>query len=286
MNFLSLVLKDPVLKIGKKWIKHWVSGAAVGCKGDWRNGRMSPPGNCLRIRHVVCVMKILIALTLAFSVLPSAEAQFVNSRNPDYHKSEPGLYTEDPFIVKYRKEYFAVFQGDFKRFRAAHAEIKEMVEKNPKDARAMVWYGNGQMVEAGLALLSDKKKALEFWKESSKTLDKAVALTPEDPNIYMMRAATLIIAGEKFPTEFIDKTVWTRLRDDCEKFIKFIGPDRIPRTSIHLRGEVYGCLGVAQSKLGEREKAKKAFEMVIKINPGTDYEKRAKAEIEALQKKD
>lgn len=247
---------------------------------------MKSPGNCLRIRNVVSVMKILIALTLAFSVLLGAKAQFVTSRNPDYHKSEPGLYTEDPFIVKYRKEYFAVFQGDFKRFRAAHAEIKAMVEKNPKDARAMVWFGNGQMVEAGLALLSDKKKALEFWKESSKTLDKAVALTPEDPNIYMMRAATLIIAGEKFPTEFIDKTVWTRLRDDCEKFIKFIGPDRIPRTSIHLRGEAYGCLGVAQSKLGEREKAKRAFEMVIKLNPGTDYEKRAKAEIEALNKKD
>jgi tetratricopeptide (TPR) repeat protein len=231
-------------------------------------------------------MKLPFLFVLSSVLSIGVQAQFVNSRNPDYHKSEPGLYTEDPFIVKYRKEYFAVFQGDFKRFRAAHAEIKVMVEKNPKDARAMVWFGNGQMVEAGLASLSDKKKALEFWKDSSKTLDNAVALTPEDPNIYMMRAATLIIAGEKFPTEFIDKTVWTRLRDDCEKFIKYIGPDRMPRTSIHLRGEAYGCLGVAQSKLGEHEKAKRAFEMVIKLNPGTDYEKRAKAEIEALQKKD
>lgn len=29
-----------------------------------------------------------------------------------YNRSEPGLYTEDPFIVQYRKEFFAVFRGD------------------------------------------------------------------------------------------------------------------------------------------------------------------------------
>lgn len=227
-------------------------------------------------------MRALFAL-LVLAVVSGAHAQFVMPKR-EYHQAEPGLYVEDPFIVKYRKEYFAVFAGDFKRFREAHAEIKAMVDKNPKDARAMVWLGNGQMIEAGLAFSTGKKEVGKtLWAEASKTLDRAVALSPDDPNIYMMRAASLVIVGERFPKEVADRSVWTRLRDDCLKFIAFVGPDRMPRTSIHLRGEAYGCLGLAYKALGEKQKAKRAFETVVRMNPGTAYETRAKRELEALR---
>lgn len=231
-------------------------------------------------------MKKAIPLLAGLMLAGVTPAQFVWPKK-EYHNAEPGLYTEDPFIVQYRKEYFAVFRGDFARFRKAHAEIAAMVEKDPKDARAMVWLGTGQMVESGLLMLDKAKtdEAKKLLKQSLETLDRAVALKPEDPNIYMMRAASLIIIGERFPSDWYDRSVWTRLRDDCLRFIDYVGPERMPRTSIHLRGEAYGCLGVAYAKLGETAKARAAFETVIKMNPGTGYKARAKKELSALAAK-
>ena len=187
---------------------------------------------------------------------------------------------EDPFIVKYRKEFFSVFRGDFKRFDRAFDEIVKMVAKDPKDARAIVWLGNGQTVKAGLLQNAGKKAEGEkMLAESRKNLDLAVSLRPKDPNIYMMRAATLFIQGQYWPESDIPRSNWEKLRDDCKKFIAYLGPDRIKRVSIHVRGEALGELGIAYSKLGDRDKAKEAFQRVIQLDPGTDYEVRAKKEI-------
>jgi tetratricopeptide (TPR) repeat protein len=223
-----------------------------------------------------------ILLPIALLTACAAHAQFVWPK-AEYHNAEPGLYKEDPFVVKYRQKFFSVFRGDFKTFNEAFAEIEQIVKKDPKDARAIVWLGNGQTVRAGILLgkgqMEDSAKLVS---ESRKTLDRAVALKPEDPNIYMMRAATLYIQGQYWPEASIPRSNWERLRDDCEKFIRYIGPDKMPKVSIHLRGEAYGELGIAYAKLGNKEKARKAFETLIRVNPGTDYAKRAQSEIEKL----
>lgn len=230
-------------------------------------------------------MHRLLLLLLALIAPLGAQAQFVWPK-PEYTEPEPGVYEEDPFIVKYRKEFFAVFRGDFVRFRAAFAEIQTMVEKDPTDARAMVWLGNGQTVEGGLQWVQgNRDEARKLLAESRITLDKAVALSPEDPNIYMMRAATLYVQGQYLPAEEIPRANWEKLRDDCLRFIEYIGPDRMKKVSIHLRGETYGELGIAYLRLGEYDKAVEAFEQVIAMNPGTSYEARAKREIEAIRAK-
>jgi tetratricopeptide (TPR) repeat protein len=222
----------------------------------------------------------VIAASVAYS---SCCAQFVWPK-PEYRKAEPGLYVEDPFIVEYRQKFFSVFRGDFKTFDKAYTEVDDMVRKNPKDARAMVWLGNGQTVKAGLLLGRGKKEeAMKLLAESRKTLDRAVSLRPTDPNIYMMRAATLYIQGQYWPPSAIPRSNWEKLRDDCLKFIKFLGPAKLKRASIHLRGETYGELGIAYAKLGEARKAREAFETVIRLNPDTDYSKRATAEIEKIK---
>lgn len=212
----------------------------------------------------------------------AASAQFVWPK-PEYTKSEPGLYTEDPFIVEYRREFFAVFRGDYDRFERAFRRIEAMVEKDPKDARARVWLGNGQTVMAVWAWFQNRRSETQPLLEKSwKNLDEAVRLSPEDPKIYMMRAATLYVQGQYLPSEMVPRHVWERLRDDCLRFIAYIGPERMPRTSIHLRGEAYGELGIAYARLGETEKAIEAFRTVVRMNPGTAYEARALREIERL----
>jgi len=223
----------------------------------------------------------LITLGALFTLGVAASAQFVWPK-PEYHQSEPGLYTEDPFIIKYRAEFFAVFRGDVKRFENAFAEIEALVKKDPKDARAMVWLGNGQTVRAGLGYLQKKPdEARPLMVLSRQTLDRAVALSPEDPNIYMMRAATLYVQGMVAPPEDMPRRAWETLRDDLRKFIAFVG-DRMPRASIHLRGETYGELGIAYLRLDEPKRAVVAFRKVIELCPGTAYEDRARRELIAL----
>ncbi|MDX2065687.1 MAG: tetratricopeptide repeat protein [Fimbriimonadaceae bacterium] len=203
---------------------------------------------------------------------------------PEYNVAAEGVYTEDPFIIEYRRKFFGVFRGDFAAFEKGYAEVSEMVRKNPKDARALVWVGNGQTIKAGLLRLQRKEKeALELLTKSRGTLDRAVSLRPDDPNIYMMRAATLYIQGQYFDGGQLPNSVWERLRDDCEKFIAFVGPERMKQVSIHVRGEAYGELGIAYKRLGEKAKAIAAFERVIELNPNTTYSERAKREIDGLK---
>lgn len=228
---------------------------------------------------------LLLPLIAATTVLSGpALGQFVWPK-PEYNvQPVPGTYTEDPFIIEWRKKFFAVFRGDFKTFEKAYADIAEMSRKNPKDARALVWLGNGHTVRAGLLFRIERKpeEALKLLAKSRETMNRAVALAPDDPNIYMMRAATLYIQGQHFPAEKLPREVWTTLRDDCLRFLKFIGEDRMPKVSIHLRGETLGSLGIAYARLGEKAKAREAFERLIRVNPGTAYEARARREIEAL----
>lgn len=226
------------------------------------------------------------SLFLVFAALLSGctFAQFVYPK-PEYNMPEPGLYEEDPFIIKYRREFFSVFKGDFPRFEKAFAEIQGLVQKNPKDARARVWLGNGLTVKAGLLYGKGEKEAsLKMLASSREELDQAVGLSPKDPNIYMMRAATLYIQGQYWPNELLPKSNWEKLRDDCLRFIDEIGPDRIKRTSIHLRGEAYGELGVAYMRLRDYPKAKEAFRTLAQINKGTAYEERALKELGNIKK--
>lgn len=222
------------------------------------------------------------SLAFVVGISTLASAQFVWPK-PDQHQAEPGLYTEDPFIVEYRQKFFSVFRGDFATFNKAFDEIELLVKKNPKDARALVWLGNGQTIKAGFAFTKGQiAQGKSLHATSLQNLDLAVSLRPQDPNIYMMRAATLYVQGQFLPADWLDRKVWERLRNDCEKFIKYVGPSRMKRASVHLRGEAYGELGVAYARLGEKDKARKAFLKVIELNPGTNYSQKAEQEIAKL----
>lgn len=222
-------------------------------------------------------------LSLILLFLPGvASAQFVYPK-PGENRHDPWIYQEDPFIIEYRHKFFAVFKGDFETFDKAYTEIEGLLKKNPRDARALVWLGNGQTVRAGLMRVSGKAdEALKLVQESRRTLDRAVALRPEDPNIYMMRAATLYIQGQYWPSELVPRSVWATLRSDCERFIRFIGPARLPRTSLHLRGEAFGELGIACKMLGDVPAARRAFSRIIEMDPGTRYAERAARELKTL----
>lgn len=210
-----------------------------------------------------------------------AAGQFVWPKE-EYHAHDPGVYREDPFITKYRAKFFAVFRGDVKTFEDAYKEIQALVAKNPHDARALVWLGNGQTVEASLMRLRGKQADAEALREEScKTLRRAVAMDPNNYGIYMMEAATLYVQGQYWPDKLIPRSNWLTLRDDCEHLLRTLGP-KIDKVSIHVRGETYGELGVAYTKLGNKRMAVETFRKLLKSDPGTLYANRAKTEIAKL----
>ncbi len=227
-------------------------------------------------------MRRLLPLALLVAAT-SAQAQFVFPKPSDNVQKRPGTYHEDPFITEYRQKFFAALHGDFKTFNAAYEEIDAMVKKNPKDARALVWLGNGQTIKAIRAnLLGQKDQATTLLADSRKNVDAAVALQPKNYNIYMMRATTLYAQAQYVPNIPVPRTNWEHIRDDCEALLKEMGP-RIDGASTHVQGEAYGEMGIAYLRLGDKEKARGAFEKIIALTPGSAYAERAKKELAALQ---
>ena len=225
---------------------------------------------------------LALALILAAA---TAHGQFVYPKAADNVQKKPGTYVEDPFITEYRQKFFAALRGDFKTFNAAYAEIDAMVRKNPKDARALVWLGNGQTIKAIKAnLLGRKDEAAGLMAESRKNVDAAVALRPKDYNIYMMRATTLYAQAQYAPNIPVPRSNWEHIRDDCAALLKEMGP-RVGGASTHVQGEAYGELGIAYLRLGEKEKARQAFAKILELTPGSAYAERATKEIAALDAK-
>jgi hypothetical protein len=97
-------------------------------------------------RRIVPMRRFLLPLILLAA--STAHGQFVYPKASDNVQKKAGTYAEDPFITEYRQKFFAALRGDFKTFNAGFAEIEAMVKKNPRDARALVWLGNGQTIKA------------------------------------------------------------------------------------------------------------------------------------------
>ncbi len=217
----------------------------------------------------------------------AAQAQFVPPWNAEEHvQKKPVAYVEDPFVTKYRQKFFAVFRGDLKTFNDAYAEIEGMLKKDPKDARALVWLGNGQTIKAIQANMRGKKDEAAKWLPlSRKNLDDAVAMRPKDYNIYMMRAATLYVQAQYMPGWPMPKENWEKIRDDCNKLLKTSSMGQQANASVHVKGETYGELGVAYLKLGDTANARKTFQTLATLLPGTPFAERAKKELLALDAK-
>lgn len=224
--------------------------------------------------------RLLVALCLL--AVSAAYGQFVYPKPSDNVQKKSNTYVEDPFITEYRQKFFAALRGDFKTFDAAYAEIEAMLKKDPKDARALVWLGNGQTIKAIKANFSGQKDVAERLLGSSrKNLDAAVALKPKDYNIYMMRCATLYAQGQYAANLTIPRANWEKIRDDCLALIKEMGP-RMYGASTHVQGETYGELGIAYLRLGEKAKARAAFRKILELTPGSSYAERAEKELASL----
>ena len=103
-------------------------------------------------------MRRLLSLVTLVAAASAAHGQFVPPWNMKEHEqAKPAAYVEDPFVTEYRQKFFAAMRGDSKTFNQAYADMEAMLKKDPKDARALVWRGNGKTIKAIRANMTGKK---------------------------------------------------------------------------------------------------------------------------------
>lgn len=193
-------------------------------------------------------------------------------------------FLEDPFVTKYRKKFFSVFSGNMSEFENGMKELDAMLAKNPDDARALVWHGNGLMVKAGLVKMTGKSdEAKHLLLDSKKAMDRAVSLAPENVNILAMRAVTLYIAGKYWSDDDLPPGSWQAVIDDLEKSRKIIGQERMRRLSIHARGEILSELATGYTHMKRLDKARALWNEVIRSVPKSKYAAQAEEQLKQLE---
>lgn len=181
-------------------------------------------------------------------------------------------FLEDPFITKYRKKFFSVFQGKFGEFEGGMTELEAMLKKNPHDARALVWHGNGLTVRAGLQKMIGKgQDAVKLLTASRKELDRAVNLSPDDVNIIAMRAVTIHTMGQYWKPEEVPAGSWELLIADLEKTRQIIGKERFPKISVHARGEILTELADGYQRVGKNAEATALWKETLVSVPNSRY---------------
>lgn len=187
----------------------------------------------------------------------------------DEHASH---FLEDPFVTKYRQKFFAVFHGDTSKFEEGMSELDAMLAKNPGDARALVWHGNGLMVRGGLLKFKGKSaEGRQLLLDSKKELDRAVSLDPDDVNIIAMRAVTLNIEGKYWPAADLPPNCFETIISDLEKARNIINPARFKLLSVHARGEILTELAFAYDKTGKHDKARPLWQEAKDTLAGSAY---------------
>ncbi len=192
-------------------------------------------------------------------------------------------FLEDPFVTEYRRKFFSVFAGKTDEFEQGMRELSAMLAKNPNDARALVWHGNGLMVRAGLLKFHGKpEEGRALLVESKQELDRAVALDPDNVNILAMRAVTLYIAGKYWMDADLPKGSWQAVIADLEKSRRILGPERMKKLSIHARGEILSELATAYTRTAQPGKARELWQEVEQAVPGSSYAEKAEVARKAL----
>jgi len=217
---------------------------------------------------------------------PTADAPTQNSAKNEDHQSS---FLEDPFITEYRRKFFSVFQGKTQEFESGMAELDAMLQKNPDDARALVWRGNGLMVRAGLLKLrGNVDEGKRLLQESRKEMDRAVSISPDDVNIIAMRAVTVHMMGLYWKNEEMPAESWEALIADLEKTRRLIGKERFKKISVHARGEILTELANGYKRTGKIKQANALWKETLRLAPDSRYARMAEkalAEPETSKKK-
>jgi hypothetical protein len=180
----------------------------------------------------------------------------------------------DRFDHKVRAKFFAGLAGDKAALDEGMAVCESVLADNPEHAEAMVWYGTGLFMRSVDAFRSqDRAKGTELYNKSVETMDRAVALRPDDVAVRAPRGGALLNASRFMPAA-AGRPLLERGLSDYEHILQmqsvyFDTLGQLPR------GELLFGLAEGWSRAGDEAKATHFFTRVTKELPKTEYARRA-----------
>jgi tetratricopeptide (TPR) repeat protein len=187
-----------------------------------------------------------------------------------------------------RADFFAGMSGDAARFDHAMQVCEEALVSNPKNSSALVWHGAGLLVRSGGAFRAGRvDDGLELRTRAMQEMNDAVAMTPEDIQVLIPRAA-ILVASARFAPEAQARDMARLAAADYEKVIELQAP-YVSTLGAHSRGELLGGLATAYRVLGDNQRASAYLQRISKELPGTAYDQKAQkwlADLTAVPRED
>jgi hypothetical protein len=178
-----------------------------------------------------------------------------------------------------RDDFFAGMMGDSARLDRGMKTCEEILEKNPRDADALVWHGGGLLTRAAQAYTSgDATLGDRLWNQGIKEMNDARAFDPTNIRVKIGRSATLIGVAQS-GWDNSDTQARLLLRSallDYEEVYRRQKP-YFGKLSAHSRGELLFGLASGWSILGYHKKAQSYLMLILKECKDTAYEAEARS---------
>jgi tetratricopeptide (TPR) repeat protein len=181
------------------------------------------------------------------------------------------------FDMLVRDDFFAgLLENDQAALDRAMKLCEDTLARDPRHAEAMVWHGGGLVLRAGAAFRAGQQATgMKLWSDGLAEMDRAVALSPDDVGTRIPRGATLLAASPFVPepqrTQLLDKGL-----GDYERVLE-LQKDHFERLGRHARMQLLYGLADGWNRRGDQARARRYFERVREVAPGTAYGKRAEA---------
>jgi tetratricopeptide (TPR) repeat protein len=187
-----------------------------------------------------------------------------------------------------RADFFAGMSGDIARFDRARQVCEEALASNPKNPSALVWHGAGLLVRSGVAFRAGKvDDGLVLRTRAMAEMNDAVAMTPDDIQVLIPRAA-ILVSSTRFSPDAQARDMARLAAADYERVMAIQAP-YAGTLGTHSLGELLGGLATAYRVLGDNQRAATYLQRISKELPGTAYDQKAQrwlADLTAVPKED
>jgi tetratricopeptide (TPR) repeat protein len=182
----------------------------------------------------------------------------------------------DRFDLVVRGDFFAGFAGNTERLSKGMEACERVLAENPNHAEAMVWHGSGLTFTAGMAFQKgDVKTGGELWERGMQEMNTAVALEPDNVGVRVPRGALLLQATRNMPPDMGRSLIETGVGD--YEHVLALQSAYFATLGDHPKGELLFGLAEGYARLGDREKARRYFDRLIKDAPTSGQAPKAQA---------
>lgn len=149
--------------------------------------------------------------------------------------------------------------------RKADQYLKDLLEIDPTDSIALVYYGSVQTMKAHHG--SSPWESMELLKKGFSCIDKAVTIDPENPEIRLIRGINSTCVPENFGRLFLALNDFNAIDEMKNNKHLDLGKEFwLP---------FYFYYGLALERGNNQEEAKIKLQKVVDIDPGSEYARRA-----------